>query len=486
MAADRPVRVRFAPSPTGMLHIGGARTALFNWAFARHHGGSFLLRIEDTDTSRNSEESLQSILDSLSWLGLDWDEGPGAGGDFGPYYQSERVDRYQEAIEVGLQQGWLYRCFATTEELEAQREEARAAKRNWRFDPASRALSAEQAQAKADAGEAHVLRYRVPEGEEILIQDHIRGEVRFVSDEVEDWVAVRGNGMPTYNFVCALDDAAMRISHVIRGEEHLVNTPKQVLVYRALGLPEPDYAHVPLILGKDGKKLSKRTGDTALGDYIASGHPSDALFNFLCLLGFSIDDKTDVFSRDELLAAFDLRRISKAGAVFDTDKLAWLCGEYIRRMPVAQLTAAVLPYCREAGLVEEGDSASTELQRVVSVFQERIGLYSDFPRQAAALFGEGVEPEGKAAKALVADGAAELVGAVAAALEAGEWQPAEFMALVKRVAGEAEVGLGKVMKPVRVALTGTLGGPELQDVLEILGRERSLRRLGVVANLERQ
>lgn len=477
MASDRPVRVRFAPSPTGMLHIGGARTALFNWAYARSCGGKFILRIEDTDTARNSDESLQSILDSLRWLGLDWDEGPEADGDFGPYFQLQRVDSYQAAIARGLEEGWLYRCFATSEQLEAQREAAREAKVNWRFDPASRGLSAEESAARAAAGEACVLRFRVQPDEDIIIRDHIRGDVSFSSNEVEDWVAVRGNGMPTYNFVCALDDSAMEISHVIRGEEHLVNTPKQILVYRALGLPEPEYAHVPLILGKDGKKLSKRTGDTALGDYITAGYPTNALFNFLCLLGFSIDDKTDVFTREQLVEAFSLKRISKAGAIFDTDKLAWICGDYIRRMSVPELTAAVLPYCIEAGLVEEDGSACADLQQVVAAYQERIQLYSEFAPQAAGMFGELPDWDKKARKALAADGAADAVAKLAAALEDCAWPPEDFMSVVKGVAGELEVGLGKVMKPVRAALTGTLGGPELDAVIQMLGRERSLTRL---------
>ena len=477
MAQDRPVRVRFAPSPTGMLHIGGARTALFNWAFARSRGGAFLLRIEDTDTERNSEESLRSILDSMRWLGLDWDEGPDADGEYGPYFQSQRIDRYDQAIAQGLQEGWLYRCFATAEELEAQREEAREAKRNWRFDARFRDLSAEEAESRHQAGEVNVLRFRVPEGESIVVRDHIRGDVQFSSEEVEDWVAVRPNGMPTYNFVCALDDSAMEISHVIRGEEHLVNTPKQVLVYRAIGLPEPEYAHVPLILGQDGKKLSKRTGDTALGDYIEKGYPADALFNFLCLLGFSIDDKTDVFDRAQLLEAFDLKRISKAGAVFDTDKLHWICGDYIRRMDLPSLTAAVLPHLQQAGLVDASASATEELQQVVEAFQERITLFADLPEQARGMFGELPDYDAKAEKALKAEGNAAILQAVAVAVEAGAWPPADFSGLVKQVAGELDLGMGKVMKPVRAALTGTLGGPELADVVRILGRERSLKRL---------
>ncbi|MDA0666377.1 MAG: glutamate--tRNA ligase [Planctomycetota bacterium] len=477
MTESRPVRVRFAPSPTGMLHIGGARTALFNWAYARSRGGTFLLRIEDTDIERNSEESLQSILDSMRWLGLDWDEGPEADGNYGPYFQSQRVHTYQAAMARGVEEGWLYRCFASAEELEVQREAARAAKTNWRFDPRFRDLSKQDAEARHAAGEKNVLRFRVPEGEEIVIKDHIRGAVAFSSNDMEDWVAVRPNGMPTYNFVCALDDSAMEISHVIRGEEHLVNTPKQVLVYRALGLAEPEYAHVPLILGQDGKKLSKRTGDTALGDYITKGYPVDALFNFLCLLGFSIDDKTDVFTREELLQVFDLKRISKSGAIFDTDKLHWLCGDWIRRMATPSFTAAVLPYLIDADLVSPDASADAELQSLVSVFQERITLFSELPAQAAGMFGELPEYDQKAQKALQAEGVSSVLQAVAKAVDASSWPMEDFSATVKTVAEELGLGMGKVMKPVRAALTGTLGGPELADVVRILGKKRSMKRL---------
>jgi len=472
-----------------MLHIGGARTALFNWAFARRHGGQFILRVEDTDTERNSAESLQSILDSMRWLGLDWDEGPQVGGEFGPYFQTERMDAYRAAIDKGVAQDWLYRCFLSPEEVQEMREKHLAEKRPGRWENPSRDISVADAEQRAADGESFVLRFRVPLGEEVVVHDHIRGDVVFRSDEVEDWVAVRTNGMPTYNFCCAIDDADMQISHVIRGEEHLVNTPKQVLLAKALDVAVPDFAHVPLILGADGKKLSKRTGDTALGDYIDKGFPADALFNFLSLLGFSIDDKTTVFTRDELVAAFDLRRISKGGALFDTDKLAYLCGEYIRSMSVPQLTDAVLPWLQSAGLVgdklpaggveQRGSRAWLEL--LVAAMQERLSLLADLPTSAAFLFSDEAELDEKALKALAEDGASERLARIAQALEAeAEFPPPEFGAWVKARCAEMEVGMGKVMKPLRAALTGTLGGPDLGDVLQLLGRERVLQRLSAV------
>ncbi len=477
--ASRPVRVRFAPSPTGRLHLGGARTALFNWAFARRHGGRFVLRVEDTDRARNTEESLTSILDSLRWLGLDWDEGPEVGGEHGPYFQSERQGRHREALERGLREGWLYRCFVPLDEVRAQREAARAAKGNWRFDPGSRELDPREAERRAAAGEPHVVRMRVPEGERLVIHDHVRGEVTFDSSEVEDWVVARADGVPTYNFACALDDADMAVTHVIRGEEHLVNTPKQMLVRRFLGLPEPEYAHVPLILGADGRKLSKRTGDTAVEDYRARGYPPEALFNFLALLGFSIDDKTTLFSPDELVRHFELGRIQKGGAVFDPVKLDWMAGEYLRATPTDELARRVLPWMQEAGLVPDEPSAADleRLERVAGAFRERLTLYGELPERARFLY-EEVEPDAKAAQALAAPGVAELLQDLLAALEErSEWPPADLPGLVREVAAGRGAKPGAVMKPLRAALTGTLGGPELVEVLDLLGRERSLARL---------
>ena len=472
MSPDRPVRVRFAPSPTGLLHVGGARTALFNWAFARHHDGAFLLRIEDTDRERNTQESLDSILASLRWLGLDWDEGPEIGGDFGPYFQSERAEGYVTAATRGLEEGWLYRCFCSKEILAQDREEQQAAKESLHYRQHCRSLKTEESLARSQ-DEAFSLRFAVSPGESISVCDHIRGEVVFSSDEVEDWIAVRTDGSPTYNFVCALDDAAMEISHVIRGEEHLVNTPKQLLVCRALGFPEPDFAHVPLILGQDGKKLSKRTGDTALEDYQSSGHPPEAMLNFLGLLGFSIDDHTTVFSAEEMVAAFDLKRINRSGALFDTDKLAWLCAESIRTMDVDDLLDRVRPWLPDG---QDGDW----LQSLVAAYQERIGLYGDLPTWAAWALKEDWETDAKAAKALADSQAEELLATIADRLDGEEsFPPAEFPEWIKAQAESMDLGMGKLMKPMRAALCGTLGGPPMEEILALLGRERCLTRLRV-------
>ncbi len=477
MAPESPVRVRFAPSPTGRLHIGGARTALFNWAFARRHRGVFVLRIEDTDAERNSEESLRSILDSLRWLGLDWDEGPEAGGERGPYFQSQRRELHLQTLERGLDEGWLYRHFTGPREPGAGGE-ARGPRELARFP--DRDLDPAESRRRAEAGAPFVIRFKVPLGEEILVEDGIRGAVRYRSDEVEDWVAGRSDASPTYNFVCVLDDAAMGITHVLRGEEHLVNTPKQVLLYRALGLEPPAFAHLPLILGQDGRKLSKRTGDTAVEDYRERGFPPEALLNFLALLGFSIDDHTTVFGREELVRHFDLARVNKAGAVFDEDKLRWLSGEYIRSTPVPELAERILPWLRREGWFPEGELPDPErdrLERAAAAVRERIQTYGEAPERLRWAF-ETPDPDARALQALGQEGAAGLLEAAAAALEReAAFPPADFDAWARDLAAGLEVAAGRILKPLRAALTGTLGGPPLAEILGLLGREEALERI---------
>lgn len=477
MSAPRPVRVRFAPSPTGRLHIGGARTALFNWAFARRHGGKFVLRIEDTDADRNTVESLDSILGSLRWLGLDWDEGPESDGDYGPYFQSERSDHYATAVGRLRESGRLYPCFCTSERLAELRERQRAEKSSFHYDRCCRHLDPAAVEERIGGGEPYALRWAVDEGVEVPVDDLIRGAVRFASEEVEDWVAVRSNGMPTYNLVCALDDASMEITHVLRGEEHLVNTPKQVLVHRELGSPVPVFAHLPLILGGDGKKLSKRTGDTALEDYRSAGYPADAVLNYLALLGWSPGENLELFDRSIMEEQFDLSDVNPSGAVFDPEKLSWVSGEYIRRSSIAELTDAALPFLEAAGIPVDGRPRSW-LEELLTAFQPRFERYADLPSQVDFLFHEGVEPDAKAAKALAAEGAGPVLVAASEQLAAAEpFPPADFDGWAKQVAGELDCGLGKLLKPMRAALAGTLGGPSVGEILALLGREESLARL---------
>ena len=358
------VRVRFAPSPTGKLHIGGARTAIYNWAFARANGGTFILRIDDTDPTRSTDENTQIILRAMRWLGLDWDEGPEVGGDFGPYSQTERLDLYKQTAERLLAEGKAYPCFCTPEQLAADREAAQARKDPFQgYQRRCRDLTPEEARARIDAGEPYVLRIKVPDNRgNVVINDAVHGEVTFDAKELDDFVIFRSDGTPTYNFATVVDDALMGITHVIRGDDHLSNTPRQVMVYEAMGAPVPTFAHISMILGADGKKLSKRHGATSVEEYRDAGYLSDAFVNYLALLGWSLDGETTVIPRDVLASKFSLDRISKNPATFDPKKLDWMNAEYINAMDDKTFADEImLPQLIEAGLIDEGFEADRGL-----------------------------------------------------------------------------------------------------------------------------
>ena len=479
-----PVRVRFAPSPTGKLHIGGARTALFNWAWARRTGGRFVIRVEDTDPTRSKQEHEDEILAGLAWLGLDWDEGPDVGGDHGPYRQSERAELHAAAGQRAVASGIAYRCFCTPERLAALRAEQEANKETPAYDRRCREIEPGEADRRAEAGEPHVVRFRVPAGE-TRFQDRMRGEIVFQNTEVDDWIMVRQGGAPTYNFVCVLDDAAMEISLVLRGVEHLVNTPKQVLLYRALELPAPEFGHLPLMLGSDKKKLSKRTGDTALLDYREQGFPPEAVLNFLALQGWALDGETEVFEKDELVRAFDPADVSLGGSVFDIDKFRWLAGEYLRAQPLPLVAARTRPYVVAAGLAtaDELDARAAWFERLVGLAQERIQLYADLPAQVAFAFApdDAVAYDEKALKGARkhADGRATLSafrGWLAERLAAGDAAEAQRDGARDWVA-QRGIKFPVLFQPLRCALTGMPGGPDLFDVVDLLGPDASLARI---------
>ncbi len=479
------VRVRFAPSPTGRLHIGGARTALFNWAYARHVGGVFLLRVEDTDRERSRAEYEAAIFEGLRWLGIDWDEGPDVGGSYGPYRQTERAERHAEYAERLLGSGWAYRCFCSSERLEALREEQTARKQTPAYDKLCRDLAADEAGARAERGEPFVLRFAVPEGQ-TRFTDLIRGPVAFDNAEVDDWVLVRAEGSPTYNFVVVCDDADMAITLVCRGEEHLTNTPKQVLLYEALELEPPQFAHLPLMLGTDGKKLSKRTGHTALQEYRDEGYPPEAVLNFLSLQGWSLDGETEVFSIDRLVEHFELGDVSKGGAVFDPDKFLWLAGEYVRADTPARLAERCLPFVFGAGLTttEDLQGRGDWFERVVATEQERIRLYSELPARIAYLFAsdDAVAYEDDAeSNANKHDPAARLAAYrawLAPRLESGATVDAPALRdATKSWIADNGLKFPALFQPLRCALTGRAGGPDLFDVMALLGPRSTLARI---------
>lgn len=480
----RPVRVRFAPSPTGMLHIGGARTALFNWAYARRHGGQFLLRIEDTDPERSTREYERAILEGLRWLGLNWDEGPDVGGPHGPYRQSERFERYRAVARELVASGRAYLCFCSSERLDEVRKGQEERKERIAYDRRCMALDPAAAAARVAAGEKAVVRFKTPEGQTRFL-DHIRGDVSFENAEVDDWVMLRSDGSPTYNFCVVVDDVDMRITHVFRGEEHLVNTPKQVLLYRALGLEAPEFGHLPLMLGTDGKKLSKRTGDTALQDYRDAGYPRDAVVNFLCLQGWALDGATEVFGVKELVERFDIKDVQKAGAIFDLDKFRWMAGEYLRRMTPEELADACAPFVVAAKLTSAEDLAARRawFVEVVKSEQARIHIYSELPPRIAYLFQPddavvwtdeplaAVRKHANAAQTLV-DFRAWLAPRIERGVDA-----AELRESAKKWAQEKGLKLPAFFQPVRLALSGVVQGADLFDVMVLLGPERVLTRL---------
>lgn len=479
------VRLRFAPSPTGQLHIGGARTALFNWAYARRHKGVFVLRVEDTDPTRSKREYETALIDGLRWLGLDWDEGPDVEGPHGPYRQSERRARHDELAARLLAEGHAYRDFSppAPKQEEGEAEELKRRGRDV-YRSADRDLDASVSAQRAAAGESFVVRFRVPDGRTRFV-DHIRGDVDFDNNEVDDWVMVRTDGSPTYNFVVVCDDADMRITHVLRGEEHLVNTPKQVLLYQALGLAAPEFGHLPLMLGTDKKKLSKRTGDTSLIDYRDKGYPKDAVINFLCLQGWALDGSTEVFSLDDLVQNFDIKDVSKGGSIFDPEKFLWLAGEYLHKDTPENVAQACAPYMVAAGLMTETeiDQRADWYRAVVAGVQERIRLYSELPERVAFLFAADAEVayEDKArAGATKHEGWRETLADYAEwlrpRLDAGE-DPSTVRDATKAWVKERGLKFPQLFQPLRCALTGQAGGPDLFDVIAWLGSEASLARI---------
>jgi glutamyl-tRNA synthetase len=477
------VRLRFAPSPTGHLHIGGARTALFNWAYARRTGGKFLLRIEDTDRERSRPEYERSILEGLRWLGLDWDEGPDVGGASGPYRQSERYDRYRTAAEDLLARGKAYLCFCTAERLERLREERSKAGQNPAYDGLCRALDPAESARRRAAGEPAVVRFRVPEGRTHLT-DWIRGEVVFENAEVEDWVMVRSSGDPIYNFVVVVDDVAMRITHVLRGEEHLTNTPKQVLLYQAFERPPPVFAHLPLMLGKDRKKLSKRTGDTSLQDYRDKGYPPEAVQNFLCLQGWALDDKTTLFSLEQLIERFDPHDVSPSGSIFDPEKFLWMAGEYVRLDGVERLAERCLPFVVRAGLASAEELALRRewYHAVVASERERIKLYSELPARIAYLFAhdEAVAYQDDALAAVkklpaAAETLARYLAWLGPRLEPLE--PARLRESTRQWVKDSGLAMPALFQPLRCALTGSLGGVDVFEAMALLGPARVRARI---------
>lgn len=463
MQAPASPRVRFAPSPTGSLHVGGARTALYNLLFARREKGTFILRIEDTDVERSREELTGQILSAMEWLGLDYDEGP--------FHQSRRYELYREAAERLLREGKAYRAFETPEELEAQRRAAEAAGKPYRYSGAARRIAPDESERRARAGERYVVRLAMP-AETIVVEDRIRGRVEFPAEALDDFVLVRSDGHPLYHFSVCVDDAAMGITHVIRGDDHLANTPKHVALFRALGASVPEFAHLGMIQGADRKKLSKRHGAAAVEEWRDAGILPEALFNFLALLGWAPGGDREILTREEMESEFSLDRVGASPSVFDPEKLLWMNAQYIARMPAEELLARALPHA--AGAVLERDKAL----RAVELHRTRVRTPIELGRALASYAADPPDYEAEGLKKNVKPDTAVQLEALAARLEAlAEWTAASTEAALRAAAEAAGVSAGKLIHPTRLALTGVTVGAPLFDVAELLGREASLRRL---------
>ncbi|WP_418791397.1 glutamate--tRNA ligase [Phosphitispora sp. TUW77] len=485
---DNSIVVRFAPSPTGPLHIGGARSALFNWLLARKHGGRMIVRIEDTDLDRSSIESEENILDSLLWLGLDWDEGIAKGGEHGPYRQTERLNTYTQAAGRLLDSGQAYYCYCTEEELAAEREACMAKGDLPRYLGKCRSLSEDERNRLEAEGRKKVIRFRVPDNENVIVQDLVRGNVIFESNGIGDYVIVKSDGIPTYNFAVVLDDALMKVTHVIRGEEHLSNTPRQLLLYNALGLRAPYFAHVSLILGKDRSKMSKRHGSTSIEEYRSKGYLPEALVNFLALLGWSPVGEEEIFTLQELVEQFSLDRVAKNPAVFDIDKLNWLNGSYIRNSDVGRITDMAIPFLREAGYItgEITPDSYEWLKMIVASVQEKLEYVAQITDHVKVYFDDHVKMENEAAGAVLKElEVSEVMRAFRRKItEAEELTPESTKGLLKALTKELKLGGKKVYMPLRVALTGQTHGPELFYIIPVLGRDRVLVRLAQTVGLK--
>ena len=474
-------RVRFAPSPTGYLHVGGARTALFNWLYARRHGGVFVLRIEDTDLERSSAAMVAGILDGLRWLGIDWDEGPEAGGPHEPYFQSGRLDRYRAVARRLVEEGRAYHCYCSQDRLRAARDKAEQAGEAWQYDRACLALSPEKLAALQTAGTPSAIRFKVPGGT-TSFDDTVHGPIGFDGAGIEDFVILRSDDHPTYHLSAVVDDVDMRITHVIRGDDHISNTPKHVMLFEALGTAVPIFVHVPLILGEDKKRLSKRHGATSVMEYARNGYLPEAMVNFLALLGWSPGGDRELMSREDLVAAFGIKGISGSSAVFNTEKLDWMNGQYIAALSPDALVDRVSPLLSDAGLLAAPSARARDpewLARLLALLQPRAKRLTDFPGQARPFLVDEVEYAPEAVeKHLGTPGLREHVDALADALAACEpFDESRVEVVLRELATARGVKAGPLIHATRVAMTGRTASPGIFDVLVLLGRGRTVARL---------
>lgn len=474
------VRVRFAPSPTGLPHIGNIRTALFNWLFARHHGGKFIVRIEDTDQERLVPEAVDAILDGLEWLDIDWDEGPRVGGPFGPYFQSERLSAYQELAEGLIRSGHAYRCYCTRERLDEMRREQQQRNDPSGYDRRCRHLTLEQADELKSRGGPPVIRFAMPTEGVTEVHDLIRGRVEWQNDLLDDFVILKSDGFPTYHLAVVADDHSMEISHVLRAEEWLPSTPRHLQLYQALSLPLPQFGHLPMILGPDRAKLSKRHGATPVQDYRDAGYLPEAVWNFLVLLGWSLDDKSDLMGTDVVVDNFSLERITKSAAIFDSDRLMWMNGQYIRQLSTEALTDRMLTHMERDLEPQLLPVDRDYLARIVPLVQERLKLLSDSAEITSYFFQDHLHVENSDLVQKGMDKKATRSALDAARGELGALPEFTHQALeesLRATAQRLDLSPRQFFGVLRVAATGRSASPPLFETLEVLGREKVLGRV---------
>lgn len=467
------VRVRIAPSPTGLLHVGNARAAVFNWLYARHSGGTFIVRVDDTDTARSEEQYVAQMMESFRWLGLDWDEGIGVGGPHGTYRQSDRFDRYAEVSNELVAEGKAYRCFCSAEELDKRRQEAQAAGRPPGYDGTCRSIDTAGAEARVEAGEKASIRMAIPRPGVTEFVDLVRDDMRFDHDVIDDFVIVRSNGFPTYHLASTVDDVDYEITHVARGEDLLSSTPKHILITEAMGAERATYAHLPLLFGDDGKKLSKRHGDTSMEAYMQAGYLPEAMFNYMSLLGWSYDPEITIFSREQAITKFDLTDVSKGSAIFDTKKLEWMNGEYIRAIDTDDFVARTLPL-----LGDLSDSDQQKYTQIAGLIQERVKLLPEVVEMSAWLFIDKVTfDEGSWNKIMKPETAAVLDDAKQRLAGLSSWTTEAIEAEMRSMLEATGLNPRKGFQPLRVAVTGSTVSPPLFETLEVLGQAETVQRL---------
>jgi nondiscriminating glutamyl-tRNA synthetase len=471
--SDR-VRTRFAPSPTGDLHVGGARTALFCWLYSRHHDGDFLLRIEDTDFDRSADKHTEQIISAMKWLGMEWDEGPEVGGPHEPYFQSERIDRYEEVLEELKKDGKVYKCYCTKEELDKERERQRARKEPPRYSGRCRNLSEEEKREFEEEGRDHTWRYRIPE-EPVVVHDIAQGDVSFPADQVGDFIIVKSNGTPSYNFAVVVDDHDMEISHVVRGDDHLSNTPRQLYLYDALDWEPPKWCHLPMILGDDGSRLSKRHGATDVEQYRRDGFLPEALLNGLALLGWSPPDGVEVKTVEELIDAFDLDRVNTSASRFDFDKVRYLNGKHLRSLDGSEIVDRLEPFMPDE--MEPGDTDKTE--QIVEALRDQLTLLTDFAELYEQYFREPIDPADDAIEWLEEhEEAPDVISMFREEVEqADSFDLDGVKSSIGNTGDRVEPSGRELYLPMRIAITGQLEGPEFHEIMPLIGKERCLDRI---------